>query len=67
MSRNHMDAAADPSAGATSQPRQLSEWFTVTEPTPEDVRRARLMVCSHARDTADARVLLEVLGIGADR
>ncbi len=30
---------------------------------PDDVRRARLLICTYAHDVADARVLLEALGL----
>lgn len=43
--------------------RRVPEIPIVEHITPDEIDRARRAVCSHARDAADARMLLSALGL----
>jgi hypothetical protein len=54
------------SEGWSSPDKRVPEIPRVEHVTDDEMDRARRAVCSHANDTADARMLLSALGLDGE-
>ena len=62
--RRYEHGAPDPKViGGRDFHREPAHWIDTAPPTLEQRRRAALVACSYATDGADARQLLEALGL----